>query len=71
MDKKYELLDVDWITAKMYGRNLKKLDDHLPLSKNGIEKLSQLEEEIDSVMQMIEQKLFSPSKENFWENNLS
>ena len=29
-----------------------------------------LEEEIDSVMQMIEQKLFSPSKENFWENNL-
>jgi len=71
MNKEYELLDVDWITVKMYGRNLKKLDGHPPLSKNGIEKLSQLEEEIDSVMQMIEQKLFSPSKENFWENNLS
>jgi len=71
MNKKYELLDVDWITAKMYGKNLKKRDNHIPLSKNGIEKISVLEEEIDSVMQMIEQKLFSPSKENFWENNLS
>jgi len=66
MDKEYELLDVDWITAKMYGKNLKKRDNHLPLSKNGIEKISVLEEEIDSVMQMIEQKLFSTSKENFW-----
>jgi len=71
MKKEYELLYIDWITAKMYGKNLKNRDNHLPLSKNEIEKLSQLEEEIDSVMQMIEQKLFSPSKENFWENNLS
>ena len=71
MNKEYELLDVDWITAKMYGKNHKKRDSHIQLSKNGIEKLSLLEEEIDSVMPMIEQKLFSPSKENFWKNNLS
>ena len=61
---------INTFVCKIYSKNIKKRDNHLQLSKNGIEKLSQLEEGGNSVIQMIEQKLFSPSKENFWENNL-
>jgi hypothetical protein len=70
MNLYHELLDVDRITAEMYGVILKGRENQLPLSKNGIEHLDELEEEIDSVLDMVDYKFFSPSKEKFWEDNL-
>ncbi len=70
MNRYHELLDVDRITAEMYGVILKGRKNQLPLSKNGIEYLDKLEEEIDSVLAMVDYKFFSPSKEKFWEDNL-
>jgi hypothetical protein len=69
MNRYHELLDVDRITAEMYGVILKGLDK-LPLSENGIEDLDELEEEIKSALDMIDYKFFAPSKEKFWEDNL-
>ncbi len=70
MNLYHDLLDVDRITAEMYGVILKVQENQLPLSKNGIEHLDELEDEIDSVLDMIDYKFFFPSKEKFWENNL-
>ncbi len=70
MNLYHDLLDVDRITAEMYGVILKGQENQLPLSKNGIEHLDELEDEIDSVLDMIDYKFFFPSKEKFWENNL-
>jgi len=65
-----ELLDVDRITAEMYGVILKGRENQFPLSKNGIEHLDELEEEIDVVLDMVYYEFFFPSKEKFWEYNL-
>ncbi len=70
MNLYHELLDVDRITAEMYGVILKGRENQLPLSKNGIEHLDELEEEIDSVLDIVDYKFFFPSKEKFWEDNL-
>lgn len=70
MNLYHELLDVDRITAEMYGVILKGRENQLPLSKNGIEHLDELEEEIDSVLDMVDYEFFFPSKEKFWEDNL-
>ncbi len=70
MNLYHELLDVDRITAEMYGVILKGRENQLPLSKNGIECLDELEEEIDSVLNMVDYEFFFPSKEKFWEDNL-
>jgi len=65
-----ELLDVDRITAEMYGVILKGRENQLPLLKNEIEHMDELEEEIDSVLDMVDYEFFFPSKEKFWEDNL-
>jgi len=70
MNRYHEVLDVDRITAEMYGVILKGRENQLPLSKNGIEHLDELEEEIDSVLNMVDYEFFFPSKEKFWEDNL-
>ncbi len=70
MNRYHELLDVDRITVEMYGVILKGRENHFHLSKNGIEYLDKLEEEIDSVLDVVDYKFFSPSKEKFWEDNL-
>jgi len=70
MNRDHEVLDVDRITAEMYGVILKGRKNQIPLSKNGIEHLDELEEEVDSALDMIDYKFFAPSKEKFWENNL-
>ncbi len=70
MNRYHEVLDVDRITAEMYGVILKGRENQLPLSKNGIEHLDELEEEIDSVLDMVDYEFFFPSKEKFWEDNL-
>ncbi len=70
MNLYHELLDVDRITAEMYGVILNGRENQLPLSKNGIEHLDELEEEIDSVLNMVDYEFFFPSKEKFWEDNL-
>ena len=70
MNRYHLLLDVDRITAEMYGVILKGRENQLPLSKNGIEHLDELEEEIDSVLDMVDYEFFFPSKEKFWEDNL-
>ena len=70
MNRYHELLDVDRITAEMYGVILKGRENQPPLSKNEIEHLDELEEEIDSVLDMVDYEFFFPSKEKFWEDNL-
>lgn len=70
MNRYHELLDVDRITAEMYGVILKGRENQLPLSKNGIEHFDELEEEIESVLDMVDYEFFFPSKEKFWEDNL-
>ncbi len=70
MNRYHELLDVDRITAEMYGVILKGRENQVPLLKNEIEHLDELEEEIDSVLDMVDYKFFFPSKEKFWEDNL-
>jgi len=70
MNRYHELLDVDRITAEMYGVILKGRENQLPLLKNEIEHLGELEEEIDSVLDMVDYEFFFPSKEKFWEDNL-
>ncbi len=70
MNRYHEVLDVDRITAEMYGVILKGRENQLPLLKNEIEHLDELEEEIDSVLDMVDYEFFFPSKENFWEDNL-
>ncbi len=70
MNRYHKLLDVDRITAEMYGAILKAQENQIPLSKNGIENLDELEEEIDSALNMIDYEFFAPSKEKFWEDNL-
>ncbi|MFB5610826.1 MAG: hypothetical protein ACE5R3_02555 [Nitrosopumilaceae archaeon] len=69
MNRYHELLDVDRITAEMYGVIIKELEN-ITVSNNGIEKLDDLEAEINSALEMIDYKFFAPSKEKFWEDNL-
>ena len=54
----------------MYGVILKAQKNQIPLSKNEIENLDELEEEIGSALDMIDYEFFAPSKEKFWEDNL-
>ncbi len=70
MNRYHELLDVDRITAEMYGVILKARKNEVPLSKNGIENIDELEKEINSALEMIDYEFFAPSKEKFWEENL-
>ncbi len=65
MNRYHELLDADRITAEMYGVILKERENQVPLSENGIEHLDELEEEIDSVLDMVDYEFFFPSKEKF------
>ncbi len=65
MNRYHELLDIDRITAEMYGVILKARKNQLPLSKNGIDHLDELEDEIDSVLDMIDYKFFFQVKKNF------
>lgn len=69
MAKSFDLLEIDWITAKMYGKNLKKRSNSLPLSKNGIEPPQNLDTEVEEILDLIDNDLFSPKKENFWEED--
>lgn len=69
MNRDYELLDVDKITAEMYGVTLRGRKNEIPLSKHGLEDFDKLEEEVDSILDMIDYEFFAPSKEKFWENN--
>ncbi len=69
MNRDFELLDADRITAEMYGVILKGRKNKVPLSKHGLDGLDELEEEVDSVLDMIDYEFFAPSKEKFWENN--
>ena len=66
MELDYQVLEVDWITAKMYGVELAKQENDLPLSKNGIESYEELDE-LESILDEIDHTLFGPRKEKFWE----
>lgn len=65
----FELLETDWITAQMYGKNLKKRRNEIPFSKNGIEAYGYFDQEMEEILDMIDHTLFKPSKEKFWEDN--
>ena len=69
MENEFELLEVDWLTAQMYGRNLPKRKNDVPFSKNGIELVRQLDDEVDSTLDMIDHSLFAPRREKFWDND--
>lgn len=70
MNRYHELLDVDRITAEMYGVILKGRKNEIPLSKHGADNLDELEDEVNSALEMVDYKFFAPSKEKFWEENL-
>ena len=67
MQREYKLLEVDWITAQMYGKTLKKKSNNLPLSKNGIEPYEDLTGEIDSILDMLNEKMFANKQYGSWE----
>ena len=69
MNLEHTVLEVDRITAEMYGVFLENKENQIPLSKNGIELVEELEDEVDSVLDMIDYEFFAPSKEKFWEKN--
>ncbi len=69
MNRDSELLDADRITAEMYGIIIRGRKNEVPLSKHGLDNLDELEDEVDSVLDMIDYEFFAPSKEKFWENN--
>ncbi len=66
--EEFKLVDIDWLTAKMYGRDLHKRQNDLPLSKNGIELLDKVDEEINEILDNIDHKIFAPKREKFWDN---
>ena len=66
--EEYELVDIDWLTAQMYGKELSKRQNDLPLSKNGIELLDKVDDEINEILDNIDHKIFAPKKEKFWDN---
>ncbi len=68
MEKNFELLEVDWITAQMYGKNLTKRPNDFPNSKNGIEFYEELNEEVNELIDAIDHTVFAPKKE-FWEDD--
>ena len=70
MNRYHELLDVDRITAEMYGVILKCRENDIPLSKHGLEHFDELEEEVESALEMVDYKFFAPRKEKFWDENL-
>jgi len=69
MEKDFELLEVDWVTAQMYGKNLPKRFNDIPNSKNGIELFDELNEEVNELIDTIDHTVFAPKKENFWEED--
>lgn len=66
--EEFKLVDIDWLTAKMYGKDLHKRQNDLPLSKNGIELLDKVDEEINEILDNIDHKIFAPKREKFWDN---
>ncbi len=66
--EEFKLVDIDWLTAKMYGRDLHKRQNDLPLSKNVIELLDNVDEEINEILDNIDHKIFAPKREKFWDN---
>ena len=69
MEKDFELLEVDWLTAQMYGKNLGKRFNDIPNSKNGIELYDELNDEVNELIDVIDHTAFEPKKENFWEED--
>ena len=77
MEKDFELLEVDWVTAQMYGKNLLKRFNDIPNSKNGIElydelndeQYDELNDEVNELIDTIDHTVFAPKKENFWEED--
>ena len=69
MQREFELLETDWITAQMYGKDLKRRRNDIPFSKNGIEPYGNFDQEIEDILDMIDHTLFAPSKEKFWKDN--
>lgn len=67
MGRDVDLLEVDWITAQMYGKTLKKKRNTIPLSKNGIEPYEEITDEIDVILDMLNETMFSHSQESYWE----
>lgn len=65
MQKEFELLETDWITAQMYGKYLKKRQNDIPFSKNGIEPYGNFDSDIEDILDMIDHTLFAPSKDKF------
>ena len=51
MQKEFELLETDWITAQMYGKSLKKRQNDIPFSKNGIEAYGNFDSEIEDILE--------------------
>ena len=68
MEKDFELLEVDYVTAQMYGKNLTKRPNDIPNSKNGIEFYEELDDEVKELIDAIDHTIFAPKKE-FWEND--
>jgi hypothetical protein len=69
MEKDFELLEVDWVTAQMYGKNLLKRFNDISNSKNGIELYDELNDEVNELIDAIDHTVFAPKKESFWEND--
>ncbi len=68
MEKEFELLEIDYVTAQMYGKNLTKRPNDIPNSKNGIEFYEELNDEVNELIDAIDHTVFAPKKE-FWEND--
>ena len=69
MEKDFEILEVDWVTAQMYGKNLAKRFNDIPNSKNGIELFDEIDAEVNELIDIIDHTVFAPKKENFWEED--
>lgn len=67
MVENLDLLEIDWITAKMYGKELNKRKNSFPMSKNGIEPLENIDHEFKEMLDLIDEKLFLSPKERPWD----
>lgn len=63
-----ELIDSDWVTALMYGKNLPKRKNDIPLSKNGFEPFEELNDEVNEILDLLDNTIFTP-KENRWSDD--
>ena len=70
MTNGFDLIEIDWITAKMYGKNLKKRYNTIPFSKNGIEPCENIDEKVNEILDMIDYAITDQKKEN-WEKDPS